>query len=191
MAIRHRRPLLALAWIPRLRPLAVLLLIVAYAAAGIATVAWVGRLWRRHRRTWAWAVGGATVVLVLSVTQVPWNRVFGRSWYAAHRTKFQAMADAARRGELHPDIDGRVRGHHSSVPDFGHGLQDVPVPGAPGRVLMAAMSSEEVSENMDVHVYGRPDAARTDPCKIATATFGEYYRCTRLGGGWWWLHRRY
>ncbi|TDC54894.1 hypothetical protein E1281_15125 [Actinomadura sp. KC345] len=172
-------------------PLAVSLLVVAYAAAVIATVAWVVLFWRHHYRAWAWAVGGATLALVVTITQVPWNNVFGRTWYTAHHTEFQTLADAAHQEQLHPDSDGWVRGHDSSVPNFGHGLQDVPVPGAPGRVLMAGMSSEEVSENLYVHVYGRPDAARIDPCTITTATFGEHYRCARLGAGWWWLQRRY
>ncbi|MFI0451902.1 hypothetical protein [Actinomadura sp. 6N118] len=166
-------------------------LVVAYVAAIIATVVWVVLLWRRHHRAWARGVGGATIALVVTITQVPWNGVFGRSWYATHRTKFQALADAARQGELHPDAGDWVRGRNFSVPNFGHGLQDAPIPDAPGRVLMAPMSPEEVSENVYVYVYDRSDGARIDPCTLTTATFGEYYRCTRLGTGWWWLQRRY
>ncbi|TDC81450.1 hypothetical protein [Actinomadura sp. 7K507] len=172
-------------------PLAVSLLFIAYVVAILATVAWVVRFWRRGHHAWASAVGGAAIVLVVTITQVPWNGVFGRSWYAAHHAKFQALADAARQGELHPDSDGWVRGRDSSVPNFGHGLQDVSVPKAPGRVLIAGMSSEEVSENVYLYIYGRPDAAQIDPCTLTKATFGEYYRCTRLSAGWWWLQRGY
>jgi hypothetical protein len=132
------------------------------------------------------------VVLIVAVVLLPWNSIFGQTWYAANHAKFATLAATARQGELHADPSGWFDRPDASSLTLGQlSSQDVPIGVAPGRVLMLGMSNEEVPENTYLYVYDRPDAARLNPCELDETTFDDDYRCTRLGDGWWWLHRKH
>jgi len=148
-------------------------------------------LLRRSRSAWAYAISFAMVALIVAVVLLPWNSIFGRTWFAANHAKFVTLANAARQGKLHADSSGWFERQDASSLTFNHGAQDVPIEVSPGRALMLSMSNEEVSENMYLYVYDRPDAARLNPCKLKETTFDDYYRCTLLGDSWWWLQRKY
>ncbi len=164
-------------------------LVCAFAVAVISTAAWV-LLQRRGGGGMKGRVAGyVMVVLIAAIALLPWNGIFARTWFAANHGKFAFLADMAEKRELHTDsshASGRERRYGFGV-TFGHGYQDEPVEVAPGRVLMLGMSYEEVPENMYLYIYGRPDAARLNPCRLKETTFADHYRCTRLGDGWWWL----
>jgi len=131
------------------------------------------------------------VPLIVAVALLPWNKIFGWTWFVANHDKFATLANMARQEKLHADSSGWFEQQDASSLTFNHlDTQDVPLEVSPGRVLMLGMSNEEVSENMYLYVYGRPDAARLNPCKLKETTFDDYYRCTGLGESWWWLQRK-
>lgn len=158
------------------------LLVCSFGVAVVTTVAGVFLLLRRGKRGWAFSLGSMMVFLVGALALLPWNTIYGRTWFEANRGEFTALADSARQRKLNTNPSGYLRDRR--------GGQDVPIEVAPGRVLMLTTSLEEMSENMYLYIYDRSDAVWVDPCALKETTFDDYYRCTRLGDGWWWLDRK-
>ncbi|MEW9554448.1 hypothetical protein [Nonomuraea sp. NPDC050783] len=166
----------------------------AFIVALLSTWEWAKRLERRRRDTRGRLAIGAVVGLCAAVVLLPWNGVFGRTWFAVHHGKFTALAQLAEEMKLPTDTPSGgwvdLPAEFDLLP-FDHlHTQDVSIETYPGRVLMMDLSDEEVSENMFLYIYGRPDAARTSPCDLTETTFDDFYECTRLGDGWWWMARK-
>ncbi|MGA5765262.1 hypothetical protein [Nonomuraea bangladeshensis] len=166
----------------------------AFIVALLSTWGWAKRLERRRRDIRGRLAVGAVVGLCAAVVLLPWNGVFGRTWFAIHHGKFTALAQLAKERKLPTDVSS---GGWVDLPvefdvlHYDHlNTQDVPIEPYPGRVLMMALSDGEVSENMFLYIYGRPDAARTSPCDLTETTFDDFHECTRLGDGWWWMPRK-
>jgi hypothetical protein len=171
-----------------------LILGIAFVVAVLSTLWWAQRLVRRHRDIRGYVAAGAAVVLCAAVVLLPWNGIFGRTWFAVHHGKFTALAQLAKDRKLSADMPSVGWVHlpdEFDVLHFDHpNTQDVPIELYPGRVLMMGLSNEEVSENMFLYIYDRPDAARVSPCDLTKTTFDDYYWCSRLSDGWWWLARK-
>ncbi|MEV0150412.1 MULTISPECIES: hypothetical protein [unclassified Nonomuraea] len=171
-----------------------LILGIAFIVAVLSTSWWAQRLVRRRGDIRDYVAVGAVVGLCAAVVLLPWNGIFGRTWFAVHHGKFTALAQLAKDRKL--SVDG-PSGGWVHLPDefdvlrFDHlSTQDVPIELYPGHVLTMGLSDEEVPENMFLYLYDRPDAARVSPCDLTATTFDDYWRCSRLGDGWWWLARK-